>query len=52
MGLIYGFGPKMAIFPDVFFFGNIGQEKVFNDILEQKKSFPGYRNKKFKKSKN
>ena len=35
-----------------FLFGNIGQENVFNDILEQKKAFPGYRKKKFKKSKN
>ena len=39
-------------FQRFFFFGNIGQENVFNHILEQKKSFPGYRNKKFKKSKN
>ena len=35
-GLTYGFGPKMAIFPNVFFSGNIGQENVFNQILEQK----------------
>ena len=35
-GLTYGFEPKMAIFANVFFFGNIGQENVFNDILEQK----------------
>ena len=41
----------MAIFP-TFFLGNIGQENVFYDILEQKKAFLGYRNKKFKKSKN
>ena len=43
---------KWLFFQTFFFFGNIGQENVFNDILEQKKSFPGYRNKKFKKSKN
>ena len=42
----------MAIFPNVFFFGNIGKKNVFNDILQQQKAFPGYRNKKFKKSKN
>ena len=35
-----------------FFFGNIGQENVFYDILEQKNAFLGYKNKKFKKSKN
>ena len=42
----------MAIFPTFFFFGNIGQKNVFNDILEQKTTFLGYKNKKFKKSKN
>ena len=35
-----------------FFLGNISQENVFYDILERKKAFLGYRNKKFKKSKN
>ena len=40
----------MAIFP-TFFLGNIGQEKVFYDILEGKNAFLGYKNKKFKKSK-
>ena len=35
-----------------FFLGNIGQEKVFYDILERKNAFLGYNNKKFKKSKN
>ena len=34
------------------FLGNIGQEKVFYDILERKNAFVGYKNKKFKKSKN
>ena len=33
------------------FFGNIGQENVFYDILERKNAFLGYKNKKFKKSK-
>ena len=40
-GLTHGFGPKMAIFP-TFFLGNIGQEIVFYDILEQKNAFLGY----------
>ena len=46
-GLTHGFGPKMAIFK-IFFFANIGQKNIFYDILERK----GYKNKKFKKSKN
>ena len=33
------------------FLGNIGQENVFYDILERKNSSLGYKNKKFKKSK-
>ena len=49
--LTHGFGKKMAIFPS-FFLGNIGQENVFYDILERKNAFLGYKNKKFKKSKN
>ena len=35
-----------------FFLGNIRQENVFYDILERKNAFLGYKNKKFKKSKN
>ena len=35
-----------------FFFGNIGQENVFYDILEWKNAFLGYKKKKFKKFKN
>ena len=35
-GLTHGFGPKMAIFPTIFL-SNIGQEKVFYDILERQK---------------
>ena len=41
----------MAIFP-TFFFSNRGQQNVFYDILERKNAFLGYKNKKFKKSKN
>ena len=36
----------------LFFLGNIGQENVFYDILEQKNAFLGYKNNKFKKWKN
>ena len=32
--------------------GNIGQEKVFYDILEGKNAFLGYKNEMLKKSKN
>ena len=39
-------------FGNFFSFGNIGQENVFYDILERKNAFLGYKNKKFKKSKN
>ena len=39
-------------FFQLFFSGNIGQENVFDDILEQKRAFLGYKNKKFKKSEN
>ena len=39
-------------FFQLFFFGNIDQENVFYDILERKNAFLGYKNKKFKKSKN
>ena len=35
-----------------FFLGNIGQENVFDDILERKNAFLGYKKKKLKKSKN
>ena len=50
-GLTHAFGPKVAIIAN-FFLGNIGQENVFYDILEQKNAFLGCKNKKFKKSKN
>ena len=38
-------------FFQLFFLGNIGQEKVFRDSLERKNAFLGYKNKNFKKSK-
>ena len=50
-GLTHGFDPKMSIFP-IFFLGIIGLENVYYDILERKNAFIGYKNKKFKKSKN
>ena len=39
-------------FFQLFYLANIGQENVFYDILHQKNAFLGYKNKKFKKSKN
>ena len=39
-------------FFQLFFLGNIEQENVFYDILEQKNACLGYKNKKFEKSKN
>ena len=39
-------------FFQLFFLGIIGQENIFYDILKRKNSFLGYKNKKFKKSKN
>ena len=38
-------------FFQLFFFGNLGPENVFYDILEPKNAFLGQKNKKFKKSK-
>ena len=46
------FCTKKGHFSNFFFSGNIGQENVFYDILERKNAFLGYKNKKFKKSKN
>ena len=43
------FWSKNGHFSKFFFLGNIGQEKVFYDILERKNAFLGYKNKKFKK---
>ena len=45
------FSSKNGHFSNFFFF-NIGQENVFYDILERKNTCLGYKNKKFKKSKN
>ena len=39
----------MAIFPTFFFLGNIGQQNIFYDIVEEKDAFLGHKNKKFKK---
>ena len=46
------FWSKTDHFCNFIFLGNIGQENVFYDILERKNGFLGYKNKKFKKSKN
>ena len=46
------FWSKNGHFSNFFFFGNIGQENVFYDIVERKNAFLGYKNKKSKKSKN
>ena len=43
---------KNGQFSNFFFLGDIGKENVFYDILERKNAFLGYKNKKFKKSKN
>ena len=50
-GITHGFVQIWPFFQP-FFLGNIGQENVFYDILEQKNAFLGYKNKKSKKSKN
>ena len=39
-------------FSKIFFLANIGQENAFYHILQRKSNFLGYKNKKFKKSKN
>ena len=51
-GVNSSFWSKNGHFSKLFFLGNIGRENVFRDILEQKKVFLGYRNKKFKKAEN
>ena len=51
-GLIHGFGWKNYHFFQLFVLGNIRQEHVFYDILEQKNCILVYKNKRFKKSKN
>ena len=51
-GVNPSFWSKNGHFSKLFFLGNIGKENVFHNILEQKKASLGYKNKKFKKSKN
>ena len=51
-GLTPGFGKKNGHFSNFSFLGNLGQENVFYDNLERKNAFLGFKNKKFKKSKN
>ena len=46
------FWSKNGRFSNFFFSGNIGQVNVFYAILERNNFFLGYKNKKFKKSKN
>ena len=46
------FWSKNGDFSNLIFLGNIGHENVFYDIQERKNVFLGYKNKKFKKSKN
>ena len=43
---------KWPFFPECFSLGNVGQEDVFYNILERKIAILGYKNQKFKKSKN
>ena len=43
---------KNGHFFNFFFLGNKGQDNIFYDILARKNAFLGYKNKKFKKSKN
>ena len=43
---------KNGHFSTFFLLGNIGQENIFYVIVERKNAFLGYKNKKFKKSKN
>ena len=43
---------QSSSFLHVFMLGILGLENVFQDILERKNALLGYKNKKFKKSKN
>ena len=47
-----GFCPKITIIPTPFFLPIYSRKNFFDDILAQKIAFLGYKNKKFKKSKN
>ena len=46
------FWSKNGHFSTFFFLSNIGQENAFSDIQDRKYAFLGYKNKKFKESKN
>ena len=46
------FWSKNGHFSIFFFLGNIGQENVFDDILERENTFVGQKNNKFKRSQN
>ena len=46
------FSSKNRPVSNFYFLGNIRQKNLFYDILEEKNAFLGYKNKKFKKSKN
>ena len=51
-GVCPWFWSKIGHFSTMFFLGNIGEENVFYDNLERENRFLGYKNKKFKNSKN
>ena len=51
-GVNQRFWSKYGLFSNFFFLGNIGQGNVFYAILQRKNAFLGYKNNKFKKSKN
>ena len=57
-GLVHGFGQRLVIFPDIYFWENkpekcvLNQKKVFYDILDDRNAFLDYKNKKLKESKN
>ena len=46
------FWSKNGHFSNFYFLGNTGQENVFYDFLQRKNAFLGYKNMKFKNSKN
>ena len=51
-GVNLWFWTKNGHFSNFYLLGNTGQENVFYDTLERKNAFLGYKNKKFKNSKN
>ena len=51
-GVYQWFWSRNGHFSNFYFLGNIGKENFFYDIVERKNAFLGYKNKKFKKSKN